>query len=355
MASKTIAVAMSGGVDSSVAAYLLSTSGKLIGASHFIWPESTCCRADVLARARAVCKSLGIGHYVIDLVEIFSRDVVGDFVNTYIAGKTPNPCIRCNQRVRFFRFYHQLKEQLILDGTLEKGEVLYFSTGHYVKIEKNQDGIFLAKARDLKKDQSYMLYKIPKEILEVSIFPLGDYLKSEVIRIAAERRIPALPLKESQDACFVGESYPDFIVSFSGRRDLDKPGEIVDTKGNSVGSHSGFIRYTIGQRKGLNLSNGPWYVTGIEPGKNRIIVGRQPEVPRNRFFVEELTWNMEEPAPLSAYTVKVRYNSPDIGCRIAARDACTAEVLLDTPAIISPGQSAVFYKGDMVAGGGIIR
>ena len=351
------AIALSGGVDSSVAALLLHERRQrnesfLVGGSHFIWPESRCCSIAAFKRARAICTRLNIPYFVIDLHREFEQHVVADFVDTYLRGKTPNPCVRCNQLIRFDRFYEGLQAQLKEKGLLARGGRLILATGHYVRVRETEQGLFFQKARDRLKDQSYMLYRIKKGLLSSLIFPLGDLLKPEVNELARARGLGFARIKESQDACFIEGDYAEFIAHHT-----EKPfqeGEIVDLEGRVLGSHRGTIHYTVGQRRGLGLGDGPWYVSGLEPGSNRVVVARRKDAGKQRFLVEDLNWFIEKPIHPFAAWVKVRYQSDEISCRVKPTGQ-GLEVVLEKEEIVSPGQSAVFYRDDLVLGGGRIR
>lgn len=358
-----LAIALSGGVDSSVAALLLRKQWPaMVGASHFIWPESRCCSAEVFSRARMVCERLKIPYHQVDLYLEFKELVVGNFVATYLEGRTPNPCIICNQLIRFDLFYHRL-EDLLREKNLpaegeqseqgEQSEPLFLATGHYVRIVKNNDGLFLAKAKDRAKDQSYMLYRIQKEMVEHLVFPLGDYLKSEVNELAAQAGLGYEGVEESQDACFVDTDYPDFLRRQTGKSDLLKPGEIVDPEGKRLGKHRGYLYYTVGQRQGLGLGNGPWYVKRIDAEKNLVHVARKEEARIASFRVENLNLFVPDLEERTSLKVKIRYQSGEIPCRLEAGEN-KLQVILERPAIVTPGQSAVFYEKDLVVGGGVI-
>ncbi len=349
-----LAVALSGGIDSSVAAFLLKKDWeRLVGASHFIWPDSRCCSVEVFDRAREVCKRLNIPYLQSDLFPEFKEKVVGDFINTYLRGKTPNPCVACNRFIRFDLFYRRLESRLKEEGYLPEGGDLYFSTGHYARIEKRPEGYFLARAKDQAKDQTYMLYRIDKNLLKKLVFPLGNYLKSEVVALAEEIGLEYSSVKESQDACFVETGYVDFIAGQTGRDDFIKPGEIVDLKGRVLGKHRGAVYYTVGQRRGLGLGSGPWYVAKIDPGANRVYVGRKVEAQKTSLLVEDLSWFIPFPRAALNCGVKIRYQTKELPCRIEPEDNLV-RVILKKPEIVTPGQSAVFYGDNLVLGGGKI-
>ncbi len=362
---KTLLHAVSGGVDSSVAAYLLSSEWnnpkkgrKMVCANHSIWHGSAGGTPEVIERARAVCDRFGLPFHTVDLVDVFRKKVVDDFIDTYVSGKTPNPCVRCNEAVRFSVFYRRTRRLLRDEQLLMKDEPLFFSTGHYVRLERTQDGIFLKQAVDTAKDQSYMLYRIAKEMLSNTIFPLGDYTKQHVVQIAKEKRLPSSSVRESQDICFIKNSYGSFIKEHINDptllRRIEKTGNITDTEGNILGEHKGFIHYTVGQRRGLNLANGPWYVVRVEPAANTVVVGRRGAGTVRRFSVGELNWFIEPPPHRLECEIKVRYNTPASSGTIDSEGNGTFVVTLDAPSVVTPGQSAVFYRKQLVLGGGII-
>ncbi|GAG23666.1 unnamed protein product, partial [marine sediment metagenome] len=236
---------------------------------------------------------------------------------------------------------------------LQDGEELFFSTGHYARVEKMDGGYFLVKARDPLKDQSYMLYRIHRGMLEKLVFPLGDYLKKEVSELAEAGGLEYTRVKESQDACFVDSDYVDFISRQTERDDILQKGEIVDPAGNLLGLHRGYIHYTVGQRRGLGLGSGPWYVSRIEPENNRVVAARPEEARRTCLLVDDLNWFIDKPLKPLLCRVKVRYQTRDIPCRIEPEGE-RIRVLLKKGEIVTPGQSAVFYDHNLVLGGGTI-
>ncbi len=372
-----VAVALSGGVDSSVAALRLAggsraaiagsasrrTSGLrsapphgLVGATHLIWPGSRCCSAEVLRRARQVCARLGIPYLQIDQEEQFRRQVVEDFVQTYLAGRTPNPCVRCNRFVRFGSFLPALQQRLRSEGLLAAGEELSLATGHYARVLRTSDGWFLARGRDPDKEQSYMLHQVPAAVLPRLVLPLGESLKPDVVREAEEAGLEAARVPESQDACFVQGDYAEFLRARSGREDLASPGDIVDPAGRLLGRHRGVLRYTVGQRSGLGLADGPWYVARIEAEANRLIVARRAQAQTASLDVDGLNWFGPPPERSLDCTVKLRYRGGEVPCRVQPSDIRgVLQVSLRRAQIVTPGQSAVFYRGELVLGGGVIR
>jgi tRNA-specific 2-thiouridylase len=326
---------------------------RMVGASHVIWPGSRCCSEEVLERARETCRLLNIPYVQEDLHQEFRDRVVEDFIRSYLSGKTPNPCVICNKRIRFDVFYRRLKSTLMERGLLEREERLLFATGHYARIVENREGRFIAKGIDPVKDQSYMLYQVDRQMLGNLVLPLGEYRKSEVLSLAEELGLPYTMVRESQDACFVDESYVEFIGKQTGRRDLLRPGEIVDPQGRVLGRHRGTINYTVGQRRGLGLGNGPWYVTRIDARANRLVVAREAEARLRVFVVDRTNWFIEAPKHPLSCAVKIRYQVDETPCTVEP-EARGYRVVLGEPRIVTPGQSAVFYREDLVLGGGII-
>jgi len=357
-----LAVALSGGVDSSVAALRLSAAGavsavpcRLVGATHLVWPGARCCSPQALERAGALCARLGLPYLVVDQQEEFRRGVVEDFVRTYLSGRTPNPCVRCNRYVRFGSFLAALSARLRSEGLLPAGEEPGIATGHYARVLRTADGWFLARGRDPDKEQSYMLHQVPAGVLPRLVLPLGDSLKAEVVREAEAALLPAAAARESQDACFVEGDYAQFLLRHGAPAERGRPGDIVDGSGRLLGRHRGVLSYTVGQRSGLGLADGPWYVARIEAEENRLVVGRREQVRTGRLQVGELNW-FGPPAerPLRC-TVKLRYRGADAPCLLQPGQAPgSLEVSLERPQVVTPGQSAVFYRGELVLGGGVI-
>ena len=352
----TVGVAMSGGVDSAVAVYLLKKEYPVVfGASHYIWPDSACCAPAALERARDLCASFGIPYHVLDFSAEFSSLVVDDFIASYTGGMTPNPCVRCNERIRFSRFYRAVEALSREQGYCAGDESPRFATGHYVRIENVAGRLLLRRAVDRRKDQSYMLYRLPPDLLPAFIFPLGGMLKSDVVRIAEGFGFPVAETAESQDVCFIDGTYPDFIASRLDPEDFPGQGYIEDLNGMVLGRHRGYIHYTVGQRKGLGLSDGPWYVLGNDPERNRVIVGREEDLPGSVCTVTEPVWHIDPPEEDLRCTVMLRYNAPEVPCTVRNLPGGRLEVLPDIPAVVTGGQSAVFYRDDCVIGGGIIE
>jgi tRNA-specific 2-thiouridylase len=325
----------------------------VVGASQNIWSE----RQDTpktLHLAKKACRLLEIPYYVVDLAQEFQEIIIDDFVSTYLNGKTPNPCVICNQRIKFDLFFKRIEAAVRGDGWLEGGAEIYFATGHYARIESERDGLALKKGKDLEKDQSYMLYRLPRALLSRLVFPLGEYTRSEVLEEARRFDLPGAQIRSSQDACFLEGRYGDFIVRQTGREELRRTGEIVDQKGRALGRHRGFIFYTVGQRRGLGLGNGPWYVHSIDPVRNRIYVGRRRDILRKSIEVSDMNWLVDQPKAPFSCTVKLRYQSGELVCTVKPLACERVKVLLKKGAVVTPGQSAVFYDADRVLGGGII-
>ena len=355
---KRVLVAMSGGVDSSVAAALLKEQDyEVIGVTFRLWGGNegqehakACCGIDSVEDARRVANKLGIPHYVMNMTDFFARTVVADFINEYARGRTPNPCVRCNEFVKYRLF---LQRALELDAD-------YIATGHYARIVYN--GRYrLLKAIDRQKDQSYVLYMLTQPVMERVLLPIGNLTKSQVREIAKQLELPVYSKPDSQEICFVeGDDYREFLRKM--RPDLVKPGPIVTEDGKIVGTHMGVAFYTIGQRRGLGVSNPegePLYVVRIDPETNTIVVGKRDALLTREAIVEAVNWvSGETPKAAIRARVKHRYRSPEGLAWVEPISETKVRVIWDEPQwAVTPGQIAVFYDaetGEEVLGGGTI-
>jgi len=354
-----VVVAMSGGVDSSVTAALLQEQGyEVIGISMQVWdyarftaPDGekfdTCCSLDDIHDARRVAEQLGIPFYVVNFEEEFQRLVIDDFVEEYFRGRTPNPCVRCNQRIKFELLLQKARD-LAAD---------YLATGHYARVEKDGSGRFhLCTGRDGSKDQSYFLFTLTQEQLARTLFPLGGMTKPEVRQLAARYGLRVAEKGESQEICFVPDNdYVRLLEESRGRGRLD--GDIVDSSGTVLGRHHGTYRYTVGQRRGLGVAHPhPLYVLGVDTEKRQVVVGGQEELANDGLLATDLNWIILPPgSPLEA-TCKIRYRQRPVACTIIPQPDNRAEVRFKVPEkSVTPGQAVVFYRDDEVLGGGWIE
>lgn len=349
-------IAMSGGVDSGIAAFLMKEKGydclgvtmKLYSNEQFDVGENTCCSLDDIEDARSVACKLGMPHYVFNFSDRFKEAVIDRFIEAYENGRTPNPCVDCNRCLKFDRLF-------------QKGEELgcdYIVTGHYAQNEFNsQTGRYiLKKALDSNKDQSYVLYSLTQEKLAHIKFPLGGMNKQEVRRIAEENGFVNAGKHDSQDICFVvNGAYYDFIEKYTGKHFPE--GNFIDKNGNFLGRHKGIIRYTIGQRKGLGLSfEQPMYVTAVDPKGNTVTLGPNEELYSSSVTAKAINLisveNLFEPMRLKA---KVRYRQNEQWATAVQTDSDTLKVEFDEPQrAVTKGQAVVLYDGDIVVGGGTI-
>ncbi len=350
-----VVIAMSGGVDSSVAAALLVEQGyDVTGMMLRLWSEpgkedsNRCCTPDSMAMARRVAAKLDIPFYVVDAKEVFRQTVVQYFLDGYAAGWTPNPCLLCNRRIRW---------TFLLERALALGAD-FLATGHYARVVSDEKGrVKLLRAVDEGKDQSYVLHVLTQEKLRRALFPLGGYHKSEVRQKAEAMGLPVYKRPDSQDLCFLaGEDYRAFLRRHAPETSL--PGDIVNRKGELLGRHSGLANYTIGQRKGLGLhSPVPLYVLSKDASTNTLIVGEIHELGAVRLLAGEVNW-ISGLAPTETFRakVKIRYTAQAAAAEVRPLDhGRQAEVRFDAPQRdITAGQSAVFYVGDEVVGGGTI-
>lgn len=337
---------MSGGVDSSVAAALLQRAGVQLFGITMAHLESG--SAGPGADAAAVCAKLGIPHHTVEMRRLFQDRVIDDFIDEYFAGRTPNPCVLCNLTIKWGR---------LLEAALDLGAD-YFVTGHYARTDRDPESgrRRLLKALHADKDQSYALWRLSQSQLSRTLFPLGRLTKEEVRRRAAELGLPASSKGESQDVCFIpGDDYRAWLRRHQRR--LAQPGEIVDHSGRVVGRHKGIPFYTIGQRRGLGVALGrPVYVTSIDPLRNRIQIGGPEELLADGLIAGSPNWvSTEAPQPGESCEVRIRYRDPGYAATFVQIEPGRLVLRFDRPRpAVTPGQSAVFYRGEVLLGGGII-
>jgi len=351
-----VVVAMSGGVDSSVAAALLVEAGyEVVGLTMEIWPEETrddishkagCCSLGAVDDARAVAATLQIPYYVMNLRERFHTEVIDYFTSSYLSGRTPNPCIACNRKVKF-------------DTLLRRARALgaaKLATGHYARVVHEGGRYRLLRGVDRAKDQSYQLYTLGQEQLAHILLPLGTWTKAEVRQKAREWGLPVAEKPESQEICFVADGdYRRFLRDWAPQ--AFRPGPIVDRQGRVLGQHQGLPGYTVGQRKGLGIAwSEPLYVLEVDPARNRLVVGPAEELGARGLLAEEVHYVQGEPpsGPVRV-TAKIRYQAADAPALLEPGEGRTARLTFDEPLRdITPGQAVVFYQGEEVLGGGTI-
>ena len=349
-----VVAAMSGGVDSSVAAALLKQQGyEVIGMMLRLWSEpgredsNRCCTPDAMALARRVAARLDIPFYVVDAKDVFRNTVVNYFLEGYARGETPNPCLICNRSIRW---------EFLLDHALAIGAE-FMATGHYVRKHDVNHKHQLLRAVDRSKDQSYVLHVLNQEKLKRALFPIGDYIKPEIRKIAESFGLPTAARHDSQDLCFLaGDDYRNFLQRNAA--EMLKPGQIVTRDGEVVGKHNGLANYTIGQRKGLGISSSvPLYVLGKDAAANTVIVGTQDELGSRELIAKDVNWiSGEGPNESFRAEVKIRYTAKEAEALVMPLEGDQAKVQFDAPQRdITAGQAAVFYQGDVLLGGGIIQ
>lgn len=343
--SKKVIVAMSGGVDSSVAAYLLIKEGySCTGATMRLY-EQEGSESNSIRDAKNVAQRLGMDYYVFDFRNEFKEKVIENFVKTYEAGGTPNPCIVCNRYLKF---------KMMLDEA-EKLFADYVATGHYARISCEKGWYYLKKAADCDKDQSYVLYSLTQHQLKHTLFPLGEYTKSQIRDIASEQGFLNANKKDSQDICFVPDGdYASFIESYRGK--VCHSGDFVDKDGNVLGRHNGIIRYTVGQRKGLGIAFGkPVYVVDKLADKNAVVLGDNDELFTRELIASDFNWLIPDPHSEIKCLAKVRYNMKEQPATAYKLSGDKVKIVFDvSQRAVTKGQSAVLYIGDTVIGGGII-
>ena len=352
---KRVVVAMSGGVDSSVAAYLLLKQGfEVIGVTLKLFNSKAvdtgrCCGSKGVNDAREVAFKLGIPFYVLNYVSEFKKEVVDYFSLEYKNGRTPNPCIICNEKIKFGSL---LKKAMALNAE-------YLATGHYARVAYNKTSrrYVIKKGKDKNKEQSYFLFSLPQRSLRHALFPLGGYRKPEVRKLAKRIGIKVHNKPASQEICFIPDNnYKNFLIKRDPK--IDKPGAILNTKGQVLGRHKGICFYTIGQRKGLGVAHKkPLYVLAINKRKNTIVVGEVDEAYSKGLIAKDINWvgvnGVNKPIRAK---VKIRYKQPSAMATLSRFDKNKVKIVFDkAQSSITPGQAAVFYKGDTVLGGGVIE
>ncbi len=347
--SRRIAIGLSGGIDSAVAAALLVDQGwEVIGFTlHMFKDGSRCCSLEDVERARRVCDHLGLRHFVMNVVDDFEEKIIRPFVEAYAAGRTPNPCIFCNRHFKF---------GALLQRAIELG-CSHLATGHYVRLEQRADGFHLFRGRDPGKDQSYFLHRLTQEQIARCVFPLGDLVKTEIRRIAAEKNIPTGGMRETADLCFITGKGPAPLIE-KYHPEVRREGAIVDAAGHELGRHQGLHHFTIGQRGGLRVA-APHrlYVRELRPESNTVVVGERSSVMASGCGLSDIFWPCPSaPRGGREVTVRLRYQHPGVAATLKVDDSGGGILEFASPQFaVTPGQAAVFYDGDEVLGGGWIE
>jgi len=353
---KRVAVAMSGGVDSSVAAALLVQEGyEVIGMMMRLWsepgstgslPTNRCCTPDQMADARRIANHLDIPFYVVDVQDHFRQNIVQFFIDEHLAGRTPNPCIECNRKIRF---------TLLLEHALALGAD-FLATGHYAQVQRVDGAFQLSKGEDDSKDQSYVLYTLNQQKLAQVLFPVGKFRKSQVRKLAEQFGLTVAGKQDSQDLCFLADGdYRRFLNEYSD--DAIRPGPILTEEGQELGQHAGLPYYTIGQRKKLGISSPiPLHVLRKETNHNALVVGPRASLGRQTMMIRDLNWiSGKPPAASDRVQIKIRYKALPIAGTVSILGADYARATLEEPVFgITPGQGAVFYNDKICLGGGLI-